>query len=275
MASGNGADVIRRPISRTRATVLAILSVVVLVGAYTYLSHQQFLRNPNDSTIPGWGKMWSGFLSTISVQKRSGEIWLYQDVWATFGRLLMGLGLGSLGAILLGLAMGCSRSLEAFLLPPLSLLAKVPPTAAMAVFFVMSGTGTTMFVTMIAFGVLPVMAQSVYLAARDVPDELLFKAYTLGASDAEVVCHVVVPYVLPKILDSLRLQIGPAMVYLIAAEMLVGDVGFGYRIRIQQRLLNMQVVYPYLALLAASGFAMDKALKRLHRALCPWTQDGH
>ena len=38
---------------------------------------------------------------------------------------------------------------------------------------------------------------------------------------------------------------------IVAAEMLVGDVGFGYRIRLQSKLLNMSVVYPYLALLAA------------------------
>ncbi len=47
------------------------------------------------------------------------------------------------------------------------------------------------------------------------------------------------------------------MVYLIAAEMVVGDVGFGYRIRLQSKLLNMSVVYPYLAMLAAFGFGMD------------------
>ena len=46
-------------------------------------------------------------------------------------------------------------------------------------------------------------------------------------------------YVLPKLLEATRLMIGPAMVYLIAAEMLFGDVGFGYRIRIQSKLLNM------------------------------------
>jgi NitT/TauT family transport system permease protein len=143
----------------------------------------------------------------------------------------------------------------------------------MAVFFVMAGTGLEMHVAMIAFGVLPVMAQSVYLAARDVPDELLFKAYTLGASDDEVILEVILPFVMPKLLDTLRLQIGPAMVYLIAAEMLVGDVGFGYRIRLQQRLLNMSLVYPYLVILAAFGFLGDALLTRIRRFACPWTED--
>ena len=81
--------------------------------------------------------------------------------------------------------------------------------------------------------------------------------------------------VFPKLIDALRLVIGPAMVYLIAAEMVVGDVGFGYRIRLQSKLLNMSVVYPYLALLAAFGFGMDHALKLLQRKLCPWYDRQH
>lgn len=264
---------IRRPVSGRSRLVLALASVLLMVVGYTWLSHRQHLANPKDTTIPGWSQMAAGIYEAVTPNHRSGEIWLLDDLVATGTRLGLGMLLGALGAVALGLAMGCSRRAEAFLLPPLTLLAKVPPTAAMAVFFVMAGTDLTMFVAMIGFGVLPSMAQSVYLAARDVPEELLFKAYTLGASDDEVILEVIVPYVMPRLLDSLRLQIGPAMVYLIAAEMLVGHVGFGYRIRMQQRLLNMSLVYPYLVLLAAFGFLGDIALTRLRIWACPWAED--
>ena len=70
------------------------------------------------------------------------------------------------------------------------------------------------------------------------------------------------------------MAIGPALVYLIAAEMVVGDVGFGYRIRLQSKLLNMDVVYPYLALLAAFGFTMNYLLRLLQRKLCAWHGQG-
>jgi ABC-type nitrate/sulfonate/bicarbonate transport system permease component len=60
------------------------------------------------------------------------------------------------------------------------------------------------------------------------------------------------------------------MVYLIAAEMVFGDVGFGYRIRLQSKLLDMSVVYPYLALLAIFGYLMDYTLRRIELWLCPW-----
>ena len=90
------------------------------------------------------------------------------------------------------------------------------------------------------------------------------------ASHTEVIVSIIMPHVLPKLLDALRLVIGPALVYLIAAEMVVGDVGFGYRIRLQSKLTNMAVVYPYLTLLAAFGFGMNFLLSQAQRRLCPW-----
>jgi NitT/TauT family transport system permease protein len=81
---------------------------------------------------------------------------------------------------------------------------------------------------------------------------------------------VVLRHVLPKLLDSIRLQIGPAMVFLIAAEYIAADEGYGYRIRLEQKKLNMAVVYPYLAMLAAFGFTMDYAMRRLRNYCSPW-----
>ena len=249
---------------------LGLLSIVVLLLGYTYLSHRQHLANPDDTTIPTWRQLGEGVVTAFEVNPRSGERWVVVDSKATGARLFLGLFFGVLGAVVLGLAMGCVRAVEAFLAPPLSLLAKIPPTAALAVFFVLVGTDTNMYVAMIAFGVLPVLAQSVYLAVKEVPDELRYKASTLGASPMEILWNVILRHILPKMLDAIRLQIGPAMVYLIAAEMVVGDVGFGYRIRLQSRLLNMSVVYPYLVLLAGAGFGLDYTLRFLQRTICPW-----
>lgn len=249
---------------------LGIAAIFVLIGAYTYISHRQHVINPEDKTIPNWSQLKEGLAKIVEVNRRSEERWLVVDAQATGKRLFLGLGCGVVSALFLGMLMGCLAPVEAFFYPPLALLAKLPPTAMLAVFFVLVGTETKMYVAMIAFGVLPTLAQTVYLAVKEVPDESRYKAYTLGASHLEVIWNVVFRMVLPRLIDSIRLQIGPAMVYLIAAEMVVGDVGFGYRIRLQSKLLNMDVVYPYLAILAVFGFTMDSTLLRLQRWASPW-----
>lgn len=265
---------VRKRLPRWLVVVIGVLSIFALLGVYTWLSHRQHEKNPDDTTIPSWSQLAEGVVHAVEANPRSGERWIVVDSKATATRLFLGLLFGVLGAVLLGIHMGSFSAVEAFFVPPLSLLAKVPPTAALAVFFVMAGTDTKMYVAMIAFGILPTLAQSIYLAIKEIPEERIYKAQTLDASRAEIVWTIVFPEILPKIIDGIRLQIGPAMVFLIAAEMVVGDVGFGYRIRLQSRLLDMNVVYPYLACLAAFGFGMDLGLRLLQRWLCPWFAKG-
>lgn len=249
---------------------LAIIGAGLLLLGYTLLSQRQHRANPDDKTIPTWGQLWGGVQNMCRPQPRTEERWLVVDAAATLRRLFLGLAYGAAGAIIIGVLMGCYPKFDALVHPPIALFAKIPPTAALAIFFVLISDDERIFVAMVAFGILPSMAQSIHLAVRSVPDELLFKAYTLGASQAEIVCSVICRHILPQALDALRLQIGPAMVYLIAAEMISGGVGFGYRIRMQMRLNNMDIVYPYLAILAAFGLAMDYGMRGLQRVMCRW-----
>jgi NitT/TauT family transport system permease protein len=265
---------VRERLPRWLVVVIGVLSIITMLDVYSRLSDRQHEKNPDDTTIPTWSQLGEGVVHAVEANKRSGERWIVVDSKATATRLFLGLLFGVFGAVLLGIHMGSFSAVEAFFVPPLSLLAKVPPTAALAVFFVMAGTDTKMYVAMIAFGILPTLAQSIYLAIKEIPEERIYKAQTLDASRAEIVWTIIFPEILPKIIDGIRLQIGPAMVFLIAAEMVVGDVGFGYRIRLQSRLLDMNVVYPYLACLAAFGFGMDLGLRQLQRLLCPWFAKG-
>lgn len=262
---------ISRPISRTKQVVLSALSVLLLVVGYTWISHRQHQVNPDDTTIPSWSQLADGAVKFTQLD-RKGKRWLVEDSFATGKRLAAGISLGVVFGFIIGMSMGCVPTLEAFLQPPISLLAKVPQTAALAVYFVFFGTGMEMYVAMIAFGIIPALAVTVYLAIKDIPSAMLDKAYTLGASHFEIAFEVVFKQVLPKFIDAVRLCIGPAIVFLIAAEMVVGDVGFGYRIRLQFKLTNMNVVYPYLVFLAGFGFLLDHILRLLQAKMCPWYQ---
>lgn len=278
---------IKQPIDQKSNLILNFFGVFILVVIYSWLSYKQHVRNPLDTTIPNFSQLIDGIRliftphdnnnlrDIFGVGEEKGysftSTWIYKDSVATFGRLFTGLILGSLMSIILGVLMGCEPRFAAFLIPPISFLAKVPGTAMLAVFLVMVGHGENMFTAMIAFGVLPTLTQSIYLSARDdVHEEEIDKAYTLGASSFEAIWNIVLRKILPRILDSVRLQIGPAMVCLIAAEMLVGSVGLGYQIRMQQRLQQMNVVYIYLIILGISGLLMDKGMIYLRRYMCPW-----
>lgn len=262
--------VIRKPIQERWRIFLGILSIALLLCGYEWLSYRQHVFNPSDTTIPSFTQMYHGLIKACTPDA-TGDIWLYEDLWATLSRHLMGMGLGVVLSYILGLLMGIFPTVEAFFLPSLSFMAKVPPTAMLAVFFVLFGTDQTMFIAMIAFGITPILTQTIFQAAKyDVHEELIDKSYTLGASNFEVPLNIITPSILPKILQAIRLSVGPAMVALIAAEYIAASVGLGYRLRIQARLLNMALVYDYVIILGIIGYIMDTMVSWTLKKLCPW-----
>lgn len=226
-----------------------------------------------DRSVPTWRSLYrDGLLRVLEPQGlRKDEHWLKEDLIATAKRLVGGLALGVILSVVLGILMGAYSPIEAFFVPPLAFLAKIPPTAMLAVFFVLVGTNYPMYMTIIAFGTLPNLAQTIYQSAqKDVPASLVFKAYTLGASHVELIWNVIFKQILPRLIDAVRLQIGPAMVLLVAAEWMVAGEGFGYRLRLFYQRTDMTVVYVYLFLLGTLGLAVDYFLIWFRRTLCPW-----
>lgn len=262
---------IRQPISVSTRAALFVAGFAALGLGYAWMSHRAHEANPRNKTLPDARQFWEGW---ERLAKGAGGLDFVADTRASAWRLGAGLGAGAGLAFFVGLAMGCLPAVEALLMPPIAFFAKIPPTAMLAVYLVFFGsTGLTIFVALIALGVFPTLAQSIAMAAQqDVDEHAVSKAYTLGASSFEVVWEVVLRQVLPRIIDAVRLQVGPAMVFLVAAEFALSDVGFGYTLRMQSRLQNMNVVYTYLIVLAVAGLVVDWVLTTLRRRLCPWFQ---
>lgn len=78
------------------------------------------------------------------------------------------------------------------------------------------------------------------------------------------------PQTLPRLIDVLRLQLGPAWLFLIAAEAIASDSGLGYRIFLVRRYLAMDVIIPYVAWITLLAFLIDVGLRVMQRRLFPW-----
>jgi NitT/TauT family transport system permease protein len=263
---------IRKPISNKLSIGCTLGTILLICALYGWLSYKQKLFNPTDTTLPNLTQFVEGAKFVVTPGP-SGEILLWRDLKATYYRHFIGVTLGVFLSLVIGVLMGCWPIVESAFKVPIAFLAKIPPTAMIAVYFILFGTDMEMFVAMIAFGIFPALAQSVYLSVKEVSDDAIYKAYTLGASNCELIWNIILPQILPKFIESVRLATGPAMVFLIAAEWMVSDVGVGYRLRIQSRLLNMNIVYVYLIVLCLTTYAIDWSLKLLKNKMCPWNGD--
>ena len=98
----------------------------------------------------------------------------------------------------------------------------------------------------------------------------MIKAQTLGASTWQIILRVVLPQIAPRLLDGIRLSLGPAWLFLISAEAIAATDGLGYRIFLMRRYLAMDVILPYVAWITFLAFGMDWILRRISRHYFPW-----
>ena len=268
---------IRREIPPWLFWLLAIGGVAVLLVAYEMLSARATRINELQTTIPSFEKLGKGLMQIFQPQgepENPKPPMFWGDMRATLSRLFIGMSIGVAASVVVGVLMGAYRWIEAPLGSVVMFLSKVPQIAMLSIYFNIFETGEVLFTSMVSLGIFFSMTQSIYLAVRqDVSDEAINKAYTLGASELEIIYEVIWKQILPKIIDNIRLQTGPAIFFLLAGEMAVGGAGLGYQIRMQSRTLNMSIVFVYIAILAFIGLIMEWGLATLRRKLCPWYID--
>lgn len=83
--------------------------------------------------------------------------------------------------------------------------------------------------------------------------------------------RVILPQATPRLLEALRLQLGCAWLFLIAAEAIASTGGLGYRIFLVRRYMAMDVILPYVAWITLLAFASDQLLRQARRLLFPWS----
>lgn len=265
---------IRQSLAPWKYHVIQALGVLCFIGVYSYISYRKHrpapLGNPTDTTIPNLSQFIEG-IQMIFEKQRDGSRWIVVDTITTFRRLFTGVLVGASLGTFLGVLMGCYRSIEAFFGWLVSAACKEPATAMLAAFFLFLSTGESLFIGIVTFSTFPMVAQSVFMSAReDVKRESINKMITFGASPMEQIYNLVFKQILPKIIDSVKLSISLAMIGLLAAEMTVGAVGFGHRIKITSHRLDLNVVYLYLLILVFLGYVIDYMFVLLRSWLCPW-----
>jgi NitT/TauT family transport system permease protein len=129
-------------------------------------------------------------------------------------------------------------------------------------------------VMLITIGITPAIVRDIAFRVRELPPELLVKAQTLGASSWQIVTRIVGPMILPRLITCVRLQLGPAWLFLIAAEAIAAESGLGYRIFLVRRYLAMDVILPYVLWITAIGFTLDWSLRRFLQYAFPWYVAG-
>ncbi|MEN8207546.1 MAG: ABC transporter permease [Pseudomonadota bacterium] len=250
---------------------LAALPFVVVLAGYLIASDIRHSSNPDDKLLPTFSEMGAAVnRMAFTEDRRTGKYLMVQDTLVSLRRLLIGVVLAGFVGLVLGLNMGLFPGMNATLSPFVTFLSMIPPLAILPILFISFGVDELAKVMLIFIGVAPVITRDILLAVQKLPREQITKSLTLGASQLQLVYRIVLPQILPRLIEAVRLSLGAAWLFLIASEAIAADEGLGYRIFLVRRYLAMDVILPYALWITMLGYSLDYMLRILLRYGFPW-----
>jgi NitT/TauT family transport system permease protein len=257
---------------RGTALVLAALPFLLLIAVYAMGSAARLAANPADKLLPSFATLGSTLWQyAFEEDRRSGGILLWVDTAASLARLGIALGISALLGLVGGVLIGSLPLLRSVFGLFVAALAMIPPLAVLPILFIVLGLDEPAKIALIVIGITPLLVRDIAQRAQELPREQLIKAQTLGASSWQLILRVILPQVMPRLLDALRLNLCSAWLFLIAAEAIASTEGLGYRIFLVRRYLAMDVILPYVLWITLLAVAMDLLLRLVRRRLFGWS----
>lgn len=272
---------------RFPALTLSWMLFLLGVGGYLYASRARHIENPEDRVMPMISQMAQGMYNAAlrpaeedEAQPETGGIadrflhsMLWKDTKATGQRFFISLAL-LIPAAILGLHMGLFPYCGSFFLRFVLFFDKIVALSLLPILFIAFGIDELAKIMLIVIGVAPTIILDTFNLTRSVPTEQTVKAFTLGATDFSVAYRVVMKQILPRVLNSVRLNLKAVMLFLFAGEMIASTDGLAYRIALLRRHMGMDVIIPYVLWVALLLFLVDLGMRVLNRKLHPWFHEA-
>ncbi len=256
---------------RALKLVLGVLPFAIILLLYVWASDLRLAQNPEDKLMPSFDKFGAAIARmAFTPDVRSGEYLLWIDTLASLRRLALGIAISALAGLVFGVLNGAIPVARAKLSPFITILSLIPPMAMLPILFIVFGLGEVSKVVLIVIGITPFIIRDLQAKTLELPAEQLIKAQTLGAGSWLVILRVMLPQILPRLIEAVRLSLGAAWLFLIAAEAIAAENGLGYRIFLMRRYLAMDVILPYVAWITLLAFLTDWLLRRLSLRAFPW-----
>jgi NitT/TauT family transport system permease protein len=260
--------------SRATTLVLSWFLFVAGIGSYFFVAIERHRENPDERVMPTIAQMVQGFKDAAlkpaeEDEENAPHSMLWKDSVATGRRFLISVAL-LFPAVLIGLHMAMFPYIGAFFLRFFQFFDKIVALSLLPIIFIAFGIDELSKIMLIVIGVAPTIILDTFNLSKSVPRETIVKAFTLGAGDFGIAYRVVFKQILPRVLNSIRLNLKAVMLFLFAGEMIASTDGLAYRIALLRRHMGMDTIIPYVLWVALLLFVVDLGMNVLNRKLHPW-----
>lgn len=223
------------------------------------------------------------FPPPLEIAARMHELWFSgppSHLWLTVAaadnilpsllRVLAGLSLAAAVAIPLGIGLGRSPALSAYLAPVLHFVRSIPVVTAAPVFVALLSVGPQMEVTAIVAGTWPPLLLTAAAGAAGISPARLETAAVFRLSRWDRLTKLIIPSALPQIFTGVRVSLSLALVLMVVAEAIGVTSGIGYQMTAASDNFDLTELWSILVLLGIIGWSLNAVADAVDRRLLRW-----
>lgn len=256
---------IRKEIDKKKYFLFAVLSFVIIILVWIAVSESGMIE---EIFLPKPQNVVKYFLTSI----KDGSLW--ENMRISIYRITLGFVYAMILGIPIGILVGTFKRIEAVIRPLCEFIRYMPVPAFVPLIMVWVGIEESAKITVIFIGTFFQLVLMVADDAMSVPEDLINAGYTLGTGTAQTVFKILIPAMLPRLMETLRMMIGWAWTYLVSAELVAANTGLGYTILKSQRFLKTDAIFANIILIGLLGLITDRIFALLNKKLFPWVEGG-
>jgi taurine transport system permease protein len=243
------------------------LGALLVVGVIWYLLTSVF-GVISAARFPPPREVGSAFMQIASEGYANGR--LIEHVLRSVLLVTMGFVVASSLGVVLGLAMGASRTIEALVNPVFLVLRPIPPLAWIPLAIVWLGLGDAAKMMVIFFAAFVPSVINSYAGVRQIEKPIFEAAAMLNIRGWRYCRELLIPGALPSIFTGLRLSLQASWTTLVAAELVGAVAGLGVILNQASQDIYPAMIVVGMVSVALCGWLMTVGLGWLERRAMPW-----
>jgi NitT/TauT family transport system permease protein len=208
-------------------------------------------------------------VKVLWAEMTAGPIWV--DVAITLTRISIAFSVALSAAVVLGFAMGLSRTAERYFDIWVVGGLTLPSLVLILTIFMIVGLNEKAAVIAAALPVIPILTINIWEGIKGVDPKLIDMSRAYHASRHRIIYSVIAPQIAPTLMASARFGLGLIWKMVLFVELLGRSDGIGYKIEFYYQMFNMSEVLAHaLLFLFIMLFLEIVLLGKLERHLFRW-----